>query len=71
MLVNSPQHIRAPIIWLGTIAAGAMFVGRAPYFAAEQKAMLVYEGLGEIGVSAATLSGIEEAKVDDFGEDLK
>lgn len=33
--------------------------------------MLVYEGLGEIGVSAATLSGMEEAKVDDFGEDLK
>lgn len=71
MLVNSPQHIHAPIIRHGTIAARAMLVGRAPYFAAEQKAMLFYEGLGEIGVPAATLSGMEEAKVDDFGEDLK
>ncbi|KAL9123726.1 MAG: hypothetical protein Q9175_008307, partial [Cornicularia normoerica] len=57
VLVMSPENIHAPIIWLGTIAAGAIFAGRAPYFTAEQqafygqhseaKALLVHESLDE------------------------
>lgn len=69
----SPENIHTSIIWLGTIAAGAIFVGRAPYFTAEQqafysqhseaKALLVHESLDETAIPGVEMFGLRDVKV--------
>lgn len=81
VLIISPKYIHAPVIWLGMIAAGAIFIGRAAYFTAEQqafyvghaepKARLVYEGLEETAIAAVRFSEMKNVKVFTFDEDLK